>query len=150
MEWLSVDSWSATAERKRANGKLMGTKPTRLKEKLFAQAAVFSKPKLNVQLGRIRGDILKAMQQIEDDAAFVELLDSNSIYLSMIKQGALLYTERDQEKRWAEYFQEILDRGPVVVEVVEDIYISIKPPTEDEFVTAIKDLYNGKARWDTK
>ena len=86
----------------------------------------------------------------EDDAAFVELLDSNSIYLSMIKQGALLYTERDQEKRWAEYFQEILDRGPVVVEVVEDIYISIKPPTEDEFVTAIKDLYNGKARWDTK
>ena len=90
------------------------------------------------------------MQQIEDDAAFVELLDSNSIYLSMIKQGALLYTERDQEKRWAEYFQEILDRGPVVVEVVEDIYISIKPPTEDEFVTAIKDLYNGKARWDTK
>ena len=55
----------------------------------------------------------------EEDAAFVELLDSNSIYLSMIKQGALLYTERDQEKRWAEYFLEILDRGPAVVEVVD-------------------------------
>lgn len=85
------------------------------------------------------------MLSTEEDAAFVELLDSNSIYLSMIKQGALLYTERDQEKRWAEYFLEILDRGPAVVEVVDR-----KTLTLASIVTTIRDLYDGKARWDTK
>ena len=36
-EWLSTDTWDAIAERKIANRKLMGTKSTRLKEKLQTQ-----------------------------------------------------------------------------------------------------------------
>ena len=41
-EWLSADTWDAIAERKRAKGKLIGAKSTRLKEKLQTQYSILN------------------------------------------------------------------------------------------------------------
>ncbi|KAL9969739.1 hypothetical protein ACROYT_G021994 [Oculina patagonica] len=48
------------------------------------------------------------------------------------KQGASLATEKEQEERWAEHFQEVLNK-------------EVPKEPEEEIVKAIKDLKNGKA-----
>ena len=66
------------------------------------------------------------------------------------RQGKLLTTEKEQEERWAEHFQEVLNRPPPdetanIPEAAEDLDISTDPPTKEEIVAAIKTLKNGKS-----
>ena len=66
------------------------------------------------------------------------------------KQGALLTTEKDQEKRWAEHFQEVvnneaLEESAVSQDTMKDLDISTEPPSKEEIIAAIRDLKNGKA-----
>ena len=65
------------------------------------------------------------------------------------KNGNLLTTEKEQEARWAEHFQEILNRPPPdqIIDIPEsenDLEVNTDLPTTDEIVTAIKSLKNGK------
>ena len=66
------------------------------------------------------------------------------------KQGALLTTNKDQEKRWAEHFQEVVNKeapeeSAVTRDAKEDLDISTEPPTKEEIIAAIRDLKNGEA-----
>ncbi|XP_071153457.1 uncharacterized protein [Mytilus edulis] len=65
------------------------------------------------------------------------------------KQGNLLTSVKEQEKRWAEHFSEILNRPspkelPTIPEPSFELGISIEPPTISEIVAVVKTLKNGK------
>ena len=61
------------------------------------------------------------------------------------KQGALMTTDKEQEKRWVENFQQVLNKEAleelaVAQDAEEDLDISIEPSTKEEIMEAIKDL----------
>ena len=69
---------------------------------------------------------------------------------SKYKNDNLLTTEKEQEARWTEHFQEILNRSPPdqiidIPETENDLEVNTEIPTTDEIVTAIKSLKNGKS-----
>lgn len=66
------------------------------------------------------------------------------------KQGNILTSETDQEKRWTEHFYEVLNRPPPteepnINEPLQDLDISTEPPEVPEIISAIQSLKNGKA-----
>ena len=161
-EWLSADTWDAIAERKRAKGEFMGARSTRLKEKLQAQYS-----KLNAKVKRsARADKRRIVENLATEAeAAPQKQEQATVYRITkqicggqrrgkapicSKQGVLLTTEKEQEERWAEHFQEVLNKEvpeepAAAQDAEEDLDISIEPPTKEEIVDAIKDLKNGKA-----
>ena len=61
------------------------------------------------------------------------------------RKGQLLTTESQQEARWAEHFQEVLNRPPPTTEpdvqhAENDLDIGIEPPAKEKIVSAIKSL----------
>lgn len=66
------------------------------------------------------------------------------------KKGRLLTAEAEQEARWVEHFNEVLNRAPPIIkantqQAEDDLDISTEPPTKEEIVTAIKSFKSGKA-----
>ena len=66
------------------------------------------------------------------------------------KQGNLLASANEQEKRWTEHFEDVLNRDaptkpPDLVEAPEDLEVNLEAPTVQEIHAAIQDLKNGKA-----
>ncbi len=66
------------------------------------------------------------------------------------KQGNMLTSESDQEKRWTEHFGEVLNRPPPqqepnIPEAEMDININTEPPDIQEIISVIKSLKNWKA-----
>ncbi|KAL5007014.1 hypothetical protein ScPMuIL_015820 [Solemya velum] len=66
------------------------------------------------------------------------------------KQGTLLTAEKDQEIRWTEHFEEVLNRSdptniPEITEAEEDLDINLDTPSKEELVKAIQCLKNNKA-----
>ncbi|CAH1245879.1 Hypp7594 [Branchiostoma lanceolatum] len=65
------------------------------------------------------------------------------------KQGKLLTNEKEQAERWAQHFEEVLNRPepdePVDPTPSEDIPINTDPPSHEEVETAIKAMKNRKA-----
>ena len=66
------------------------------------------------------------------------------------KHGNLLTTENEKEVRWAEHFQEIINRPPQdqiidINETENDLEVNAEIPATDEILTAIKSLKNGKS-----
>ena len=74
--------------------------------------------------------------------------DSNALVAD--KQGRLITSKAEQDKRWAEHFQEVLNQPePALAAKVESrglkVNISLETPTLREIEEAIKTLKNGKA-----
>ena len=66
------------------------------------------------------------------------------------KNGILLTSEGEQQRRWTEHFRELLNRPPPTVvpniqEATTDLDISTDVPTRREIIQAINSLKNGKA-----
>ena len=66
------------------------------------------------------------------------------------KQGHTLTSDKEQERRWAEHLEEVLNRNnpsdlPHTQEAHKDLDINVEPPTKEESVAAIKELKNKKA-----
>ena len=67
------------------------------------------------------------------------------------KNGILLTSEGEQQRRWTEHFRELLDRPPPptvvpnIQEAATDLDISTDVPTRREIIQAINSLKNGKA-----
>ena len=66
------------------------------------------------------------------------------------KQGQTITDTDQQLERWAEHFEELLNRPapqnpPNIAEADNDIEICCDPPTKDEIIRAIKRMKNGKA-----
>lgn len=66
------------------------------------------------------------------------------------KNGNLLTSEKNIDARWAEHFNEVLNRPPPreetdIPEAETDLDISTAPPTKEEIIQAIKTLKNNKA-----
>ena len=66
------------------------------------------------------------------------------------KQGQLLTSEKDQEARWVEHFNEVLNRPPPeeepdIPEAEEDLSVDTGPPKKEEIIAAINSLKNHKA-----
>ncbi|KAL9986674.1 hypothetical protein ACROYT_G000848 [Oculina patagonica] len=121
-EWLSTETWDSFAERNRAKRKIMGARSTRLKENLQAQYS-----KLNAKVKpSARGDKRGFVENLETEAeAAAQNQEQGTVYRITkqicggqrtgkapicSKQGALLTTEKEQEERWAEHFQEVLNK----------------------------------------
>ncbi|KAL9956572.1 hypothetical protein ACROYT_G038065 [Oculina patagonica] len=137
----------------------MGARSTRLKEKLQAQYS-----KLNAKVKRsARADKRRFVEDLATEAkAAVQKQEQVTVYRITkqicggqrrgkapicSKQGVLLTTEKEQEERWAEHFQEVLnkevpEKPAAAQDAEEDLDISIEPPTKEEIVEAIKDLKN--------
>ena len=67
------------------------------------------------------------------------------------KQGTVLTSEEEQDKRWAEHFSEILNKPapenpPDIAPATEDLDISTDAPTKQEIIKAVKTLKNNKTR----
>jgi hypothetical protein len=65
------------------------------------------------------------------------------------KEGKLLTTEKEIEERWAEHFQEVLNRPapentPEIEEAEEDLDINTEPPTKEEIIKAGGDCLNAE------
>ena len=61
----------------------------------------------------------------------------------------MLTSHKEQERRWAEHFKEVLNRHnpsdlPHIQEAPEDLDINVEPPTTKEIVASIKELKNQK------
>ena len=66
------------------------------------------------------------------------------------KNGTLLSSEGEQERRWTEHFREVLNRPPPseepnIQEAATDLDISTDALTRREIIQAINSLKNGKA-----
>ena len=73
--------------------------------------------------------------------------DSNAPVVD--KQGRLITSKEEQDKRWAEHFQEVLNQPEPAAANVESrglqVNISLETPTLREIEEAIKTLKNRKA-----
>lgn len=80
----------------------------------------------------------------------VSTKDRNTETPIVDKQGRLLTTEAEQDARWAEHFNEVLNRPPPteeadVQEPVADLDVNTTPPEKEEIIATIRSLKNGKA-----
>ena len=62
----------------------------------------------------------------------------------------MLTSDMEQEKRWAEHSEEVINREnqiglPDILEEQDDLDINIERPTKEEIVNAINELKNEKA-----
>jgi len=162
-DWIQQETLDAIEERREAKRRLLQTKSARLRER---QEEIYREAHRKVKR-LARRDKREAMEQLaaeaEEAAAKGEQGKVYKITQHVCgkfkgntggpvkdKQGKLLTTESEQEARWAEHFQEILNRPSPdetadIPEASEDLDIDTDPPHKEEIVAAIKTLRNGKS-----
>ena len=150
-------------ERRKEKKKLLQVKSLRLREK---QEEVYREAHKKVRR-MVKQDKRHAMEQLAAEAEGAAARGEQGKVYSITrricgkfkgntcgpvkdKQGKLLTTEKEQEARWNEHFEEILNRPApegraVIPEAVEDLDIDTAVPKKVEIVSAIKTLKNGKA-----
>ena len=162
-EWITDDTWQAIDKRRGAKKQAMEAKSVRLKERYKLQYREANKAVKTKTRADKRAFVEDLANQAEEAAIKGE---QGKVYkITKIisgkyrgttnspiedKQGRLLTTEAEQEARWAEHFNEVLNRPPPTVEAdiqeaEVDLDVSSIPPTKEEVIAAIKSLKNGKA-----
>ena len=159
---MSSDTWKATESRRRLKRKVMDSKSQRLKERY---QEMYRAAKREVKR-RARADKRKYMENLaflaEETAARNE---QGTVYkitkvitgkchttnvLVEEKNGALLTSEGEQERRWTEHIREVLNRPPPsevpnIQEASTDLNISTDVPTRREIIEAVNSLKNRNA-----
>jgi hypothetical protein len=161
-EWLSENTWQAIKERKECKAKIMGCRSERIKniqKDKYREANI----KVKKSARKDKRRYIDGLAQQAEDAArqgnqstlykITRNLCNNKRTSSLPikdKNGKMLTSKSDQEARWREHFEEVLNRPePLtpasVEEPSENLKVNIEPPTIDEIKEAIKHLKNGKA-----
>jgi hypothetical protein len=161
-EWMSEDTWQAIANRKNEKAKILQCKSERLKE-LQQQKYTRANSKVKRSARRDKRRYLDGLAKEAEEAArrneqskvyqIIRTLSGRKATTSVPikdKSGKLLTTETEQEKRWQEHFEEVLNRPAPSIpadipEAENDLPVNTEPPTITEIEKAIRSLKNGKA-----
>ena len=162
-EWITRDTWQAIEERRQLKKKINDSKSARLREKY---RTAYTETNRRVKR-KIRTDKRAYMENLAKEAEeAAQKGEQRNVYkvTKLIcgkyngsrnvpirdKQGQLLTSEKDQEARWVEHFNEVLNRPPpeeepVIPEAEEDLSVDTGPPKKEEIIAAINTLKNHKA-----
>ena len=162
-EWITPDMWQAIVEKGQLKKKKINdSKSARLREKY---RAAYTETNRHVKR-KIRTDKRAYMEDLAKEAEeAVQKGEQRNVYkvTKLIcgkyngnrnvpiqdKQGQLLTSEKDQEARWVEHFNEVLNRPPPEEEpseeAEEDLSVDTGPPQKEEITAAINSLKNHKA-----
>ena len=154
-EWISDDTWQTVENRRALKKQVNETKSERLKEiyrKQYQETnkAVRRKARADKQayLEDLASQAEEAARKGEQGKVYkitkiVSGKHRRTTETPLVdKKGQLLKPESQQEARWAEHFQEVLNRPPSTTEpdvqhAENDLEIDIEPPTKEEIVSAI-------------
>ena len=162
-QWITDETWNCINKRRETKKKSLDAKSERIKEQLNLQ---YQEENREVKR-RTRNDKRKNLEDLATQAEeAAQRGEQGQVYrITKIicgkfkgnmdvpikgKDGKLLTTETDQEKRWNEHFNEVLNRPPPetqaeITPAEEDLEIDIEPPRKEEIIKAIKTLKNRKA-----
>ncbi|XP_071510344.1 uncharacterized protein [Diadema antillarum] len=162
-EWMTEGTWQTIEKRREVKRQCMAAKSDRLKERSRVRYKEMNRLVKRKSRADKRAFIDNLASQAEEAAKAGE--QGNVYKLTRMisgkysksselpiedKDGKLLTTEAEQDARWAEHFEEVLNRPTPITEAdiqeaVCDLDIDIYPPTRAEIIQAIKSLKNGKA-----
>ena len=146
-EWMSSDTWKAIESRRRLKKKVMDSKSQRLKERHQEMCRAANKEVKRRTRADKRKYIENLASQAEEAAARNE---QGTVYkvtkiitgkchttnvLVKDKNGILLTSEGEQQRRWTKHFRELLNRPPPptvvpnIQEAATDLDISTDVPT---------------------
>lgn len=161
-EWISQDTLLAIDERKKEKAKILTCKSQRLRA---IQQQIYQRANTKVKrlARRDKRTFIDGLAKEAEEAArrkeqgtvykITRKLCGKSGPMNLPvkdKNGTLITSEAEQEKRWNEHFEEVLNRPPpqAMAEIEEaetDLDVNTAPPTIDEIKGAVKALKNGKA-----
>ena len=157
-EWLSENSQNLIEQRKEIKSKLCNSDNPVLKESY----RIMSK-RIKKSVRRDKRDYIEALAAKAESAAArnnskevynitKKLINKKTSSTSLVRdrQGSILSTFEEQQARWVEHFNSVLNRpAPVgninIPETDEDLDINIAVPTKEEILKSISSLKNGKA-----
>ncbi|XP_033106314.1 uncharacterized protein LOC117108409 [Anneissia japonica] len=161
--WITEETWQAIDRRKEVKKQVVTARSDRLKEKYKTKYQEANKGVQKKARANQRAFIDNLANQAEESAKkgeqgkvfqLTKLISGKyrgnaSAPIEDI-QGKLLTTEAEPDVRWAEHFNEILNRPPPttqadIQEAEADLEINLEPPTRQEILAAIKSLKTGKA-----
>ena len=162
-EWMKEETWKAIEKRRETKKKCLDAKSQRLKERLEQQyqgenqeVRRLSRNDKRRYLDNLAVEAENAAENGNQGKVFkiTKIISGNFTRSSEVpvkaKDGTLLTSEKEQEKRWKEHFSEVLNRpSPTtqadIEEAEEDLDVKTDPPSKEEIIAAIRTLKNGKA-----
>ncbi|KAI8514548.1 hypothetical protein Bbelb_071390 [Branchiostoma belcheri] len=156
-EWITQETWNKIEERKIAKGKMLNTKSQRAKDTYRTkdkQVKRSARRDKRAYIEELASEAERAATRGELSTVYritKTLSNQNSVCSVPIKdkQGKLLTNEKEQAERWAQHFEEVLNRPepdqPADPTPSDDIPINTDPPSHEEVETAIKAMKNRKA-----
>ena len=162
-EWISTVTWERIQERKQLKIIIGQTKSERLKKRLHIQYSELNK----LVKKSARNDKRKYIDELASKAETAASRQEMSVVYKITKQicgnnnykgnspvmdknGRLLTNEQEQETRWTEHFNEVLNRPDPqrtadIQPAERDLEIETSPPTKAEIKATIATLGNNKA-----
>lgn len=161
-EWITPDTWKIIDNRKDVKLKLCNTHSERIKERLREQYSDCNK-EVKKATKKERKSFIEGMAREAEKAASEQRMgDLYQITKKLCgqgrktnmpvkdKQGKLITSEKEQDDRWKEHFEEVLNRPEPssqahIQEAHIDLDIATEKPSKAEIFKAITSLKNNKA-----
>ena len=162
-EWITSDTWKHIEERHRLKKKINDSRSVGRQERYRAEYAETNRCVKRKIRTHKRAYVEEPAKQAEEAARkgeqrnvykIIKLLcgkyNNNRNVPIREKQGQLLTSEKDQDARWVEHFEEVLNRTapeeePEIPEAEKDLSIETGPLRQEEIIAATKSLKNHKA-----